>query len=462
MEKLLHDLNLDQEEEWEAISRFKSKRKASFQDAQPQFMKFVEYKESENVDDEGFVTIESNNRIQKLRALRQKPLITLQTSADNSKKVKYAATTGGVKQSKMAKIKAAMQVKAQGKVRFATVGEVKAEWLELEEFNYASTTKTAIEHTMQVLSEPEFVPHFNQSLTNIKSKKPVPLQVKNANQYDPGSLLKNKTLTDLWDKEVIPEGQFGLFMQENTLLSFASIIKREFPFNVSIIKKHNKFAFISDFSHNNSFSVLHSFNENSQKPWSEKEEEVVQISLENTLIEDNFFYNVCQEAPQPDAQLRYFKLTLAGKYHIYSCSRVDLLNSKGEPMLARSLFEDDRHWQNLDNRLEELTTIAIQNNGVRAFEWIFSSFLTNAKQIVLGVTARQLPNKVDSHFIYRVMTKKFEELTRLYNLRHENLLAILVNVFKPITEIKGDGNYAVHKVAYKPNIKIFQEGKSAN
>lgn len=463
MDKLLNELNLTQEQDWESIAKFKSKRKSSFQDQQTQYMKYMEYKESIDPDvNEGFVTIESNHRVQLLKAMKQRSLIAVQNAAnDQAKRFKQTQTTGvAVKQSKQQKRKQALQPKLQNKVKFQTTGEVKAEWKMVDEFSYTTVDKNKIEYSIQILSEPNKTPSFNADLLNIKTKRPATLPVKNNHVFMPESLLKDAVLMDLFKNEVIPEGHFGIFLQENTLGLLASISKKEFPLNVLVIKQGNKFGFISDYQNDNWFSVVKSYNENAQRPWSEKEDEIVQISIENTLIEDNMYLNSAVGGIPAESQMRYFKLTVAEKYHIYSNARVDLIDSKGSKMLVRTLFEEDKHWQELDNRLEETITTTISNNVSRVFEWIFSSFVTGAQSIALGLIARQNPKNNESHVICKVVTKKFTELTKLFNTKYEDLLAIILTVLKPIVKIKEDGNYYVHKTAYKQTMKLFQDTKT--
>lgn len=467
MEKLLKVLNLNIEEDWEAIAKCKSKRKMSTQDHSTQYMKFLEFQENHDIDEnDGFRTIESLNRVQKLRLSKQKPIIQTAPVQIAQTQVVYNYP---VHKTKASKIKKAMATKVQTKVKFANIGAVKSEWTEINEFNYSSVPKTKIEYVLTTLSEVKDLPYFNQALLQIKPKKPVLLKIKNENIFNPETLLKNQTLTKLFSEEVIPEGEFGLFMMEHTLVSLASILKREFPFNISIIKQNNKFAFISDFNNNNFFSVVKSYNENSQKPVSEKEDEIANLSIENSLIEENLFLNSARDPASASlSQLKYFKLTLEDtlkdnskvKFHIYSNVRIDCLNPKGDTMLVRSLFEDDKHWHNLENKMDEIVTNSLMNNGSRVFEWIFSAFLAGSQQLALGLVSRLRHSDVGQHVVNKVVCKGFNELSKLYNLNKNEFLALLCSIFRNVTQqITENGQFAMHKVAYKPNLKFFHTDK---
>lgn len=458
MDKLLDDLNLNMENEWDSIVKCKSKRKLSATESNVQYMKYIEYKECVDIDEnDGFRAIESMNRINQLRLLKQKPVVQAVQQYTPQTQMVYSYPQN---KSKAAKIKKAMINKVQTKVKFVNIGAVKSQWTEISEFNFSAMQKKKVDYTLKTLSEPQNVPYFNYSLLQTKQKKPYTLKVKNENTFNPETLLKNQTLSKLFNDEVIPEGEFGFFMQENTLLSLASAMKREFPFNISIIKQANKFALISDFSDNNLFSLVKSFNENSQKPVSEKEDEVAHLSIENTLVEDNFFLNSAKDHSQTNAnQLKYFKLTLEGKYHIYSNARVDVLNVNGERMLTRSLFEEDKQWHNLDNKLDEILTACLMNNGCRIFEWIFSSFLSQTSHLAIGLVSRLNQSKTDHHVVNKVVVKGIAELTKLYNLDNDDFFNLLSLILRNMVQLEENGNYALHKLAYKPSMKLFHNDK---
>ena len=464
MQKLLDDLHINDTNDWENISNFKSKRKESIQETLTTFMKPIQFQENFDLNEnDGFRTVESMNRIQKLRQLRQKPLPTQTQQVQPQTQVisSYQNTNA-----KAAKNKKAMAPKTQIKIKFSNYGAVKSEWNELNTFNYGSFQKVQVEHTLETIIEPGVIPQFNSHLLQVKPKKPFSLKNINHNVFNPQTLLKNATLIKHFNDTTIPEGEFGLFMEESTLMSLVSIMKREFPFNISVIKQNNKFAFISDYSNNNVFSVTKTFNENSNKQFSEKEEDIASYCIENSIVEDKFILNAGRELESQEeekstaqSQSKFFKLTLKNKYHVYSSVKVDLQNTQGANLLARSLFESDKHWHNLETKLDEIVTSLLLENSSRVFEWIFAGFLANSEQLVIGLTSRANPERTENHMIQKVICKNFKELIKLYNMKMNDFFGVLANLFDNIGQIKENGNYILHKIAYKQEMKIFYTGK---
>ena len=456
MNKLLADENFNLEDELNLFIHSKSKRKSSMNDGSSQYMHLVEYNKDLRPEDEaGFKRIEFDHRIQRLRQMRQKPQIQ-PIPVQPQQQVTYNYPQS---KTKAAKIKRAMAVKAQTKVKFTNIGAVKSEWTEIKEILYSGADKKKIEYSLKVLSEAKKVPALNPALLQIKPKKPIDIKVHNENQFNPESFFDNAELNRLFNEEEIPEGHFAFFMQENTLLSLASIMRREFPFNVSIAKQGNKFAFISDYNDSNFFSVVKGAHENAQKPVSEKEDDVALYSIESTLVEENLALNFAKSS---ESQLRFVKLSFAEKYHIYTNVRLDCVNQQGNTLLVRSLLEHEKSWFNLENKFDEIFTNALLNNGARIWEWIFSAYLAEAKQISVGLISRLHPKEVDQHILLKTITKNPSEYMKLYNLNIGDILKYMLNILKEITLFEENGNYAFHKIAYKTSVKLFSVSKAAN
>jgi hypothetical protein len=453
MQKLLDDFKLNNQDDWERVIKIKGRRKNSIQDSDQQYIKYLEFNDAGNDNDDGFITIESSSRLNLLRAQREKPY---QAPIQPQQAAPAYVPPPSIKTKLKSKVKPQVKGVVQ-KVKFNDIGVVKSEWLEIDVFGYSSVGKVNINIATEKLLEDQTIPKFDQRFFNIRPNKPIKLKVVNDHHLNPESVFKDVELMNLYNSVTVKEDEYAFFMPDYVFLNLTTISKQDFPYNITVNKNGNKFIMYAELTKDNPLAICKTFNETANRTVAETESEVLNSALETTLIEENFYYNVADGVKDKTPKSNgYYKISLDDTHHIYTDLKLDCVNQKGDKVLIRTLNDDGTNWKNIESKWDDLAMNTVRNNVSRIAQWIMNGILTNSRTVIIGYVNRVKSASDQDHQILKVVQKPLDEFIKLFNFNEVDSFLAVKAVLDGVASVSDNGIYVLHKLAYKNSVKLFR------
>lgn len=461
MEALLASLNLGSDENWEKLTAPKTHKK-SIVEQQTNYIKYLQPHAEEDETEEGFIGIESTSRLKVLKTKIQKPSLLQNLQANFQPTVTHSTYNLPAKKKKL-KNKYANKTNTQ-KLRFQSIGNVKGDWKEVKYFNLPNLTKAHVEHSIEVLKEDfENLPVVNQKLFNLRPTHPVRLVNQEIAYSMPTNLFHDSYLMQLHNEIELDEDEYAFFMPDYVFMTLSTIAKKEFPRNITVEKTGNKFFLYANIDSHNPFVYLSTYKENSSKEFPDNEKALGELAERQTCVEE-LLQKYATEQDLSDVKYKktwqYVKITIDDRFYIYTKVLVDAVDTNGQRILIRSLYEDADGWTNFTNKYASYIQTAFLENSARVAEWYTYALLTQSERIAVGSINRDTASG-DSQFdlnLRKVEKKTLNELGMLFNLKENDCFISTHTCLKLLEALEGDGEYVINKVAFKPVLTIFKTG----
>ena len=453
MENLLSKWKLDTS----TLLTTKTTRKSStIEDENQETMRFLEFN-VKDYDEEGFIKIESTSRIKILREKNSKPTL-LQNMQENYQAQVIQSTYAPTQ--KKRKLKNKYNTKQQIiKTKFLSIANVKSDWMEVQNFNLPNITKMNCSYTFETLKDvKENMFKVNKNIFNIKPKKPFSISKPSESISFPFNILEDKYLMDVYSNLKCGENEYAFFMPDYVFRTLTTINKRNFPWNIKIMKEGNKYIFYAEISEENPFLIFQTYNENNLTKLPEDELKVANQNQESSLCEENF-YRLLSGKKNVDTihkNYKYVKLTLDNNFHIYTRINYDATDQNGKNVFIRAFNTPNTSWKDLAKNPKTILDRCLKNNIARVSSWIIDSMLTEVEEVDIAFIGRVRKNESNNHKILKVEKKKIGEIVRFFNFKTKNCFVCIQLIFGKILNLKKNGSFILHKEAFKSDLTLFR------
>lgn len=459
MENLLKKWKIDTS----VLLKSKTTRKSStIEDENLETMRFLEYNLKDH-DEEGFIKIESTSRIKILREKNSKPTL-LQNMQENYQAQVIHSTYAPTLKKK--KLKSKYNTKQQViKTKFLSIANVKSDWMEVQNFNLPNITKMSVKYDFEVLKDvKDNMFEVSRNVFNIKHKKPFSIKNPSESISFPFNILEDQYLMDIYKDLECKKDEFAFFMPDYVFRMLTTINKRNFPWNIKIMKEGNKYIFYAEISEENPFLIFQTYNENNLKKLPEDELKVANENQESSLCEENFYRLLSgkKNLETIHQNYRYVKLSLDKNFHIYTRINYDASNQKGKNVFLRAFNTFNTSWKDLDKNPKTILDRCLKNNIARVSNWIIDSMLTEVEEVDIAFIARIRKNEGNNHKILKVEKKKISEIIRFFNFKTKNCFVCLHLILGRILNLKKNGSFILHKEAFKSDLTLFRLSKEDN
>lgn len=242
-------------------------------------------------DKDGFIKIETKNRLNLFRALKeQKEEAVLEENTHNKQNEVVTINTVYRRSKKRWRYYNHKQP-VQVKTKFESVAQVRSEWQKVARLDFAET-KEVIEPEVTVLKEALTEDRkFRSELLKSTAKKPGSVKQEQEGIEPPHTIENDEFLQNLFQTEEVPEGKTGLFMSENVFYTLNAIKLARFPFLFTADRVKNKIKIGFAVRPDNCFAFLESYRESTSENYIKDEKKIQQLSSESTQVHQAFQAN---------------------------------------------------------------------------------------------------------------------------------------------------------------------------
>ena len=238
-------------------------------------------------NEEGFIKIETNNRLNLLRALtEQKEDAKLEENTHNKHNEVVTINTVYRKNKKWRRYYNRDVI--QLKTKFESVAQVRSEWKQVARLDF-SESKKPVEPEITVLKESKLVTRsFRSELFKTNMKKPGHVKQEQEGFELPHTIEADEYLLGLYETEEVPKDKTALFMSENVFYTLNAIRLARFPFLFTAMRKENKIKISFSVKSDNCFAFLESYRESTSENYIKEEKKIQQLSSESTQVHQAF------------------------------------------------------------------------------------------------------------------------------------------------------------------------------